>query len=527
MCGFVFYSGFSEEIKERALEGFQKIQHRGPDDTKVKILSDGSFLGFHRLAIRGLSPEGNQPFILSERYLLCNGEIYNDGFLKRQLPEFHFQSESDCEVILPFLKKFGHERLVKSLDGEYAFVTYDEKQKTLFAARDPMGVRPLFYGFTKDEDKICFSSEVKAIHETCSEVFPFPPGHYYLDGKFIKFHEYEKPFHIHKVEEAEAKIHDLLVKAVEKRLQSDTPVGFLLSGGLDSSLVCSIAAKLSDKPITTFAVGIDKNPIDVKYARIVAKHIGSNHHEVIFTKKEALSHLRELIYHLETWDITTIRAAMGMSLVCKYIKEKTDIKVVLTGEVSDEIFGYKYTDFAPNAFEFQKEAKKRVKELFMYDVLRADRSISMHSLEARVPFSDKYFVDYVMSLDASFKMNTTGVGKHLLRRSFEKNNYLPHEILYREKAAFSDAVGHSLVDWLKEYAEELYTEKELIEARFKYKQKTPFTKESLLYRDIFEEFFTGRSSLIEDFWMPNKEWENCNVSDPSARVLPNYGKSGS
>jgi asparagine synthase (glutamine-hydrolysing) len=236
--------------------------------------------------------------------------------------------------------------------------------------------------------------------------------------------------------------------------------------------------------------------------------------------------VRDVIWHLETWDITTIRASIGMYLVCKYIHEKTKIKVVLTGEVSDEIFGYKYTDFAPNGPEFQKESVKRVDELYMYDVLRADRCISAHSLEARVPFADLDFVSYCMSIPAEMKMNTTGMGKYILRKAFDGMNILPDEILWREKAAFSDAVGHSMVDTLKAYGENNISDAEMANAKNKYPHGTPFTKESLWYRNVFEEFYPGRSGMIKDFWMPNKSWEGCNVNDPSARVLSNYGKSG-
>jgi asparagine synthase (glutamine-hydrolysing) len=216
---------------------------------------------------------------------------------------------------------------------------------------------------------------------------------------------------------------------------------------------------------------------------------------------------------------------MGMFLVSKYISENTDIKVLMTGEISDEIFGYKYTDFAPSPSAFQEEAEKRIREIYMYDVLRADRSISSCGLEARVPFGDLEFVDYVMAIRPELKMNFTGIGKYLLRKAFE-GDYLPHEILYREKAAFSDAVGHSVTDYLKQYAEEMYSDADLAAAQKRYTHATPISKESLMYREIFESHFPGQSHCVVDFWMPNKTWENCNVNDPSARVLPNYGKSG-
>ena len=269
-----------------------------------------------------------------------------------------------------------------------------------------------------------------------------------------------------------------------------------------------------------------EDAIDLKYARQTADYIGSQHTEVIISKKEVLASLEEVIQLLGTFDITTIRASIGMYLVCKAIHEQTDIRVLLTGEISVELFGYKYTDFAPSPEEFQKESQKRIRELHMYDVLRADRCISVNSLEARVPFGDLDFVRYVMSVNPKLKMNTYGKGKYLLRRAFEKGRYLPPEILWREKAAFSDAVGHSMVDYLKEYADTQYTQKEFEEKQKGYAHAQPFTKESLLYREIFEKYYPGQSRMVADFWMPNKAWKGCNVDDPSARVLSNYGASG-
>ena len=299
----------------------------------------------------------------------------------------------------------------------------------------------------------------------------------------------------------------------------------MLSGGLDSSLVCSVAASLSDKPIKTFAIGMDKDAIDLKYAKEVADYIGAEHTEVIISRDDVIKALPEVVKILGTYDITTIRASIGMYLVCKYIHENTDLRVLLTGEISDELFGYKYTDFAPSPEEFQKEAEKRVSELYMYDVLRADRCISVNSLEARVPFGDLDFASYVMSIKPEIKMNTYNKGKYLLRHAFE-GDYLPYDILMREKAAFSDAVGHSMVDDLKEYANDMYTDTEYAKLRERYTFAKPFTKESLLYRELFEEYYEGQAEMVKDFWMPNKEWEGCKVDDPSARVLSNYGDSG-
>ena len=257
----------------------------------------------------------------------------------------------------------------------------------------------------------------------------------------------------------------------------------------------------------------------------VADYIGSEHTEVIITREQVISALDEVIKALGTFDITTIRASMGMYLICKAIHETTDVRVLLTGEISDELFGYKYTDFAPSPEAFQAESVKRIHELHMYDVLRADRCISVHSMEARVPFGDLDFASYVMSLDPAMKMNVYNKGKYLLRHAFE-GDYLPYDILMREKAAFSDAVGHSMVDDLKEYAETLYTEEEFRKKASRYEHAAPFTKESLMYREIFEKYYPGQSQMITDFWMPNKEWEGCDVDDPSARVLANYGASG-
>ena len=406
-------------------------------------------------------------------------------------------------------------------------IIYDSRRNTFIAARDPIGIRPLFYGYAPDGSMV-FASEAKNLVGLCEEIVPFPPGHYYADGKFVRYAdltttEYYQSGSIDKICEG---IRERLILGVDKRLDADAPLGFLLSGGLDSSLVCAISARILGKHVRTFAIGMDKDAIDLKYARKAAEYIGAEHTEVYMTKQQVLDTLEEVIAMLGTYDITTIRASMGMYLCCKAIHEQTDIRVLLTGEISDELFGYKYTDFAPSPEEFQREAKKRVDELYMYDVLRADRCISVNSLEARVPFGDLEFVKYVMEIDPSLKMNTYGIGKYLLRHAFEKDKILPDEILWRQKAAFSDAVGHSMVDDLKEYAGQMYTDEEFEKRRKAYDFAQPFTKESLLYRELFEKYYPGQARMITDFWMPNKAWEGCNVNDPSARVLSNYGSSG-
>lgn len=527
MCGFTVYTGSDMRTRLEVASEFQKLKYRGPDNSIINDFGNKGWMGFHRLKIMDVSDDGNQPMNYKNISLVCNGEVYNYPELKaRYEGSYDFESSSDCEVIIPMFLEKGIKQTALELDAEFVCVIYDSNTGKYFAARDPIGIRPMFYGYNKKGD-ILFASEMKALTDICEEVSPFPPGHYYEDGEILPYRDIAKvdSYVDHDIEEVCKNLNKLLTKGVEKRLTSDVPVGFLCSGGLDSSLVCAIAARMLDKPIKTFAVGIDKDPIDTKYARAVADYLGADHTEVLFTRQDIFDTLSTLIYNIETWDITTIRASMGMYLVSKYIVENTDVKVLMTGEISDEIFGYKYTDFAPSPEAFQKEAEKRISEIYMYDVLRADRAISSNGLEARVPFGDLDFVKYVMSIRPELKMNFTGVGKYLIRKAFE-GDYLPNDILYREKAAFSDAVGHSVVDNLKAWAEDMYTDEDLALAQMKYSFTPPISKESLMYREIFERHFPGRAEVIKDLWMPNKEWENCNVDDPSARVLPNYGKSG-
>ena len=525
MCSIMGYCGSSAAFSAFQ-KGFVETISRGPDDSRIVDTGNG-FLGFHRLAIMGLTPSGMQPFSMNGSYVVCNGEIYGFEKFKKELSKkYTFESESDCEILLPLYKEYGTD-MFAMLDAEFACIIYDGETEEYIAARDPIGIRPLYYGYDK-EGVIIFASEAKNLVGLTERIMPFPPGHYYKGGEFIRYCDIAKVDTISNddLETVCKKIHDKLVAGVEKRLVADAKVGFLLSGGLDSSLVCAIAAKKSSEPIKTFAIGMSEDAIDLKYAKQVADYIGSDHREIIITKDDVLSNLETVIHMLGTFDITTIRASMGMYLICKAIHEQSDIRVLLTGEISDELFGYKYTDFAPNAAAFQEEAEKRIRELHMYDVLRADRCISVNSLEARVPFGDLDFVKYVMSVDPELKLNKYGKGKYLLRHAFEEGDYLPKEILWREKAAFSDAVGHSMVDYLKAYANDFYTDGEYETLCKKYSHATPFTKESLLYREIFEKYYSEQGQMIVDFWMPNKSWEGCNVSDPSARVLANYGDSG-
>lgn len=525
MCSII---GFSKKTKTRqeVQTYLDRTQSRGPDMARVEETPTG-WLGFRRLSIMGPDMRGMQPFSLDKDMVVCNGELYGWRAWRELLQEkYEFHSESDCEILLPLYREYGLE-MFSMLDAEFALILYDGKADTCLAARDPIGIRPLFYGYDRDGG-IVFASEAKNLVGLCHEVFPFPPGHYYLRGSFVR---YANPAVVERycpddLETVCRKIRDRLIAAVEKRLDADAPLGFLLSGGLDSSLVCAIAGRLLGKPIRTFAIGMDTDAIDLRYARQTADFIGSEHTEVVISQSDVLRALPEVVAALGTYDITTIRASIGMYLCCQAIRRNTDVRVLLTGEISDELFGYKYTDFAPSPEAFQAESQKRMEELYMYDVLRADRCISVHSMEARVPFGDLSFVRYVMSVHPALKINTYGKGKYLLRHAFEGEHLLPDEILWREKAAFSDAVGHSMVDDLKEYADHRYTDQAFRERCTQYRFAPPFTKESLLYRELFEQSYPGQAHMVKDFWMPNREWKGCDVDDPSARVLVNYGASG-
>ena len=525
MCSIMGFSS-KDLSKEEVKEYFDRTVSRGPDMSRIVETKSG-YLCFHRLAIMGLNEAGMQPFALDGDMVVCNGELYGFRPVREKLKEkYEFASDSDCEILLPLFHEYGLS-MFSRLDAEFALVIYDSMTDSLVAARDPIGIRPLFYGYDRT-GAIVFASEAKNLIGLCEEVCPFPPGHYYAYGKFIRYVDITSvgKYSTDDLETACKKIREKLILGVEKRLDADAPLGFLLSGGLDSSLVCAISAKILHKKIRTFAIGMDKDAIDLKYAREAAEFIGADHTEVFMTREEVIATLPEVVALLGTYDITTIRASMGMYLCCKAIHEKTDVRVLLTGEISDELFGYKYTDFAPSAEAFQQEAKKRIDELYLYDVLRADRCISVNSIEARVPFGDLDFVRYVMSINPALKLNTYNMGKYLLRHAFEKDAILPEHILWRQKAAFSDAVGHSMVDDLKAYAETVYTDEEFDRKRRKYDFAMPFTKESLLYRELFEQYYPGQARMVKDFWMPNREWEGCNVNDPSARVLSNYGGSG-
>ena len=382
MCCIMGYAG-RDLSKETFTEYLLRTTSRGPDDQRVAETEFG-LLGFGRLAIMGLTPEGMQPFFRGADCVACNGELYGFRPVKAELEAegYTFESDSDCEIILPLYYKYGLD-MFRHLDAEFAMILYDSRKKLLIAARDPIGIRPLFYGYS-ESGHIAFASEAKNLVGLCKKIYPFPIGSYYCNGQFVRYCDIaDTPAYSQdELPEILTNIREKLVAGVDKRLDADTPVGFLLSGGLDSSLVCAIAAKKLGKPIRTFAIGMSEDAIDLKYAKQVADYLHADHTEVIINRDIVLDALEKVVAMLGTWDITTIRASVGMYLVCKYIHEHTDIRVLLTGEISDELFGYKYTDYAPSAAAFQTESQKRIRELYMYDVLRADRSISVNSLEA-------------------------------------------------------------------------------------------------------------------------------------------------
>ena len=531
MCGIFCYVG-KNYSEEDLLENFNRIKLRGPDSSRL-IKVDNVLLGFHRLAINDISEKGMQPFISDGLYLICNGEIYNHKELYKLFlsSSCELKSNSDCEVIIYLYKFFGIERTCQLLDGVFSFVLYDSLKKIVYVARDPYGVRPLFVG-EKENNEYFFSSEMKAIHDKCTNVRQFDTGSYleYTPTKFNiqKYHElkrrnlYGRNFQ----EEICSYIRNLLINSVEKRLLSDRPIGALLSGGLDSSLICGIISKLYkeksiENKLKTFSIGI-KGSTDLVYAQNVADYINSEHHNIECTEEDFLNAIPEVIYNIESYDTTTVRASVGNYLVGKYIKENTDIVVLFNGDGSDEQSGYKYLRNAPNYNEFQEECLKLLTEIQYFDVLRSDRSVSSRwSLEARTPFLDKEFVDFYMGIDPILKMYNSKnklPEKYMLRKSFENMNIIPDEVLWRPKEAFSDGCSSETRSWhkvIQEHVDKIISDEEFINNKDKYKINTPVLKESYWYRKLFNEYYPNKDNVIPHFWLP--KWSK--VNDPSAREL--------
>ena len=544
MCGFVAQIGQDRKEKD-VRQGFSKIQYRGPDNSSVKRVSSDVLFMFHRLSIIGASSLGDQPLSIPENSnlsLICNGEIYNHKELAEKYG-FKNHSGSDCEVILHLYNRFGLKKTLTLLDGVFAFVLHDKEADITLAARDPFGVRPAFIGRGKED--VYIASEAKALSDLCDNISPFPPGTWWgsdCPSAHVSYYTYnysaDKTYEEGPVLSG---IRSRLVKAVEKRLMSEREIGCLLSGGLDSSLIASLVCKMnngyrlidnewvffpekkSSSKIKTFSIGMSGSP-DLYFAQKVADHIGSEHYEVLLTEQEFLSSIEDVIYKIESYDTTTVRASVGNYLVSKFIRENTDCKVIFNGDGSDEVCcGYVYNINAPSPEALHLESCKLIQDIHLFDVLRSDRSISSNGLEPRTPFLDKSFVEFYMSImpeEKSFDKNNR-IEKHLLRKAFSDDNLLPDDILWRHKCAFSDGVSNSKRSWHKTIKE--FVDNKISDDAFFFESQEithckPLLKESLYYRRIYLKYFPNCLNLIPYFWMPN--WTS--VTDPSARELVSY-----
>jgi len=508
MCGIVGIFDLkknAESLRSQALHMSRKQRHRGPDWSGI-FMCDKSILVHERLAI--VDPtSGKQPLFSTDGKLALavNGEIYNHRELKKNLKEpYEFLTQSDCEVILALYRQKGVDFL-EDLNGIFAFALYDEEQDAYLIARDHMGIIPLYMGW--DEwGSFYVASELKALVGICKKIEEFLPGHYLYskEGKIKKWYTREW-IDYEQVKDNSTDIQSIkkaLEDAVHRQLMSDVPYGVLLSGGLDSSIISAIAKKYSARRIETedlkdawwpqlhsFAVGL-KDSTDLVAARKVAEHIGTIHHEVTFTIQEGLDALRDVIYHIETYDVTTIRASTPMYLLARVIKSM-GVKMVLTGEGSDELFGgYLYFHKAPDAKAFHEETVRKLSKLHLYDCLRANKSLAAWGVEGRVPFLDKEFIDVAMRINPADKMSGNGkIEKWVLRKAFE--DYLPQEVAWRQKEQFSDGVGYSWIDTLKKMTEEQVSDEQLQNAAYRFPINTPRSKEEYYYRSIFTDLFPG------------------------------------
>ena len=548
MCGIVCALNLSQDkeiLRPQVLEMSKKIRHRGPDWSGIHC-GDNVLLAHERLAI--VDPQsGNQPIFSFDRNLIlaANGEIYNHRILKENLKiKYDFQTNSDCEIIIALYKEKGIDFL-DDLNGIFGFVLYDEHLDQFLIARDHIGIIPLYMGWDKF-GTFYVASELKALEGICNKIEIFPPGHYMSnkDCKPVKWYkrDWMKFSSVSKNETNFEVLQDALEKAVHRQLMSDVPYGVLLSGGLDSSITSALAKKYSQNRIESddkksawypqlhsFAVGLVGSP-DLKAAKLVADHIGSVHHEVTFTIQEGLDAIKDVIYHLETYDVTTVRASTPMYLMARVIKSM-GIKMVLSGEGADEIFGgYLYFHKAPNPEEFHKETVRKLEKLYQYDCLRANKSLAAWGIEGRVPFLDKEFMDVAMRINPKDKMITNErMEKWVLRKSFE--SYLPKSVAWRQKEQFSDGVGYDWIDKLKELVEIKVTAKMFYNAKFTFPFQTPMSKEEYYYRSIFESHFPSKTAAKTVPSVPSiacstpiaLEWDKSfkNMSDPSGRSVSN------
>ncbi|NHM07011.1 asparagine synthase B [Flavobacterium sp. CYK-4] len=546
MCGIVCAFDLkqkSETLRPQVLEMAKIIRHRGPDWSGI-YSDDKAILAHERLAI--VDPaSGKQPLISPDKQLIlaANGEIYNHRILRKQFEgNYQFQTESDCEVILALYQQKGV-HFLDEMNGIFAFAIYDVQRDEYFIARDHMGIIPLYIGW--DQNGTFFvASELKALEGYCTKIELFPPGHYLSskDGEFVQWYKREWTQY-DAVKDNTTSIEAIktaLEAAVHRQLMSDVPYGVLLSGGLDSSITSAIAKKYAQKRIESddtqaawypqlhsFAVGLEGSP-DLAAAKKVADHLGTIHHEIKFTIQEGLDAVRDVIYNIETYDVTTIRASTPMYLMARVIKSM-GIKMVLSGEGSDELFGgYLYFHKAPNAKEFHEETVRKLSKLHMYDCLRANKSLAAWGIEGRVPFLDKEFIDVAMRINPEDKMIRNGrIEKWVLRKAFE--DMLPESVAWRQKEQFSDGVGYSWIDTLKEVVAKEVSDEQLANAKFKFPLQTPTSKEEYYYRSIFHEHFPSDAAALS---VPQEasvacstkialEWDEAfkNLNDPSGRAV--------
>ena len=547
MCGIIGLFNIHDEqsMRTEALKMAGKIRHRGPD-WSGSYSDEYCVLMHERLSIVDVE-HGAQPLYdtKTKRVLAVNGEIYNHKKLEKKLTNTHdFQTQSDCEVLLYLFDEFGTDFL-NEIDGIFAFSLYDPNSKDYFIARDHMGIIPLYIGW--DKNGVTYvASEMKSIETYCEELQEFPPGHYYKNGEFTQWYQPKWINEIPTEPVSLPKLRKALEDSVHKQLMCDVPYGVLISGGLDSSVIAAIAAQYSKKRIESgdaeeawwprlhsFAIGLDGSP-DLKAAKIVADDIGTVHHECKYTIQEGLDALPDVIYHLETYDVTTIRAATPMYLMARKIKSM-GIKMVLSGEGADEVFGgYLYFHMAPNKEELHHETVRKLQKLSKYDCLRANKSMAAWGIEARVPFLGKEFLEYAMNIDPADKMCTDGKAeKYVLRKAFE--GLIPDEVLWRQKEQFSDGVGYNWIDSLKDNADKKVSDDELAHADRKFPIQPPTTKEGYYYRQIFDEMYPSNeaaltveagpsiacSSPVAFRW--SKEFEK--MDDPSGRAVAVHSKA--
>lgn len=498
-----------------------RMSHRGPDESDLHIMENGSIICHESLSIIDLK-SGKQPIQgTNKAWMVHDGEIYNYQELKDTVLKDHtFRTKSDSEVIVHLYEEFGY-KFCNMLDGDFAFVIIEGDN--YIAARDAVGVKPLYYGLD-ERGRIYFASEMKSISDQCKSFSTFPPGHYYT-GKtgFVKYYnpEYEDYSKANQTLDLDL-IRQTLINATRKRLMSEVPVGVLLSGGLDSSLTSAIAARLlkeRGKKLHSFSIGLDTDSPDNIAARKAAEFLGTEHHEVHFTVAQGVAVLEKIIYHIETYDIISVRASVPMYLLSQAILEQ-GVKVILSGEGADEVFGgHLYFRNAPSTEEFQKETIERVQKLFTADLLRADKSTMANGIETRVPFLDKQFLDATIRIKPEEKQPKTydGIEKYILRKAFDtpENPYLPTEVLWRQKEQFSDGVGYNWIDELIEYCATQVSDEQLAGANAEFPYNSPTTKEAYLYRSIFHKFYPQISAAqTVRKWIP--KWQE--NQDPSGRA---------